>query len=77
MDTANEYMNGSSAQFVGEFIKDHRQSVVLSKYSNAMPGNDASAAGQNASFCKWHNSAEGVDRGRVWRRTSSRSYRGG
>ena len=44
-------MSGSSEQFVGEFIKDHRQSVVLStKYSNALPGNDANAAGQNASF---------------------------
>ena len=71
-------MSGSSEQFVGEFIKDHRQSVVLpTKYSNAMGGNDANAAGQNASFCKWHNSAEGLDRGRVRRRTSSRSYRGG
>lgn len=46
IDTANVYTNGSSEQFVGEFIKDHRQSVVLStKYSNAMPGNDPNAGG--------------------------------
>lgn len=46
IDTANVYTNGSSEQFVGEFIKDHRQSIVLStKYSNAMPGNDANAGG--------------------------------
>lgn len=45
IDTANVYTNGSSERFVGEFIKDHRQSVVLStKYSNAMPGNDPNAA---------------------------------
>jgi aryl-alcohol dehydrogenase-like predicted oxidoreductase len=48
IDTANVYTNGSSEQFVGEFIKDHRQSIVLStKYSNAMPGNDPNAAGNH------------------------------
>ena len=48
IDTANVYTNGSSEQFVGEFIKDHRPSIVLStKYSNAMPGNDANAAGNH------------------------------
>lgn len=48
IDTANLYTNGSSEQYVGEFIKDHRQSVVLStKYSNAMPGNDPNAAGNH------------------------------
>lgn len=46
IDTANVYTNGSSEQFVGEFIKDHRQSMVLStKYSNSMPGNDPNAGG--------------------------------
>ena len=46
IDIANVYTNGSSEQFVGEFIKDHRQSIVLStKYSNAMPGNDPNAGG--------------------------------
>jgi aryl-alcohol dehydrogenase-like predicted oxidoreductase len=48
VDTANVYRNGSSERFVGEFIKDHRQSIVLStKYSNAMPGNDPNAAGNH------------------------------
>jgi aryl-alcohol dehydrogenase-like predicted oxidoreductase len=48
IDTANVYTNGSSERFVGEFIKDHRQSIVLStKYSNAMPGNDPNAAGNH------------------------------
>jgi aryl-alcohol dehydrogenase-like predicted oxidoreductase len=48
IDTANIYTNGSSEQFVGEFIKDHRQSVVLAtKYTNAAPGNDANAGGNH------------------------------
>jgi aryl-alcohol dehydrogenase-like predicted oxidoreductase len=48
IDTANVYTNGSSERFVGEFIKDHRQSIVLAtKYSNAMPGNDPNAAGNH------------------------------
>src|ERR1700737_2110393 len=37
IDTANFYTNGTSESFVGEFVKGHRESVVLStKYSNAM-----------------------------------------
>src|SRR5882724_6182028 len=45
IDTANVYTNGSSERFVGEFIKDRRQSIVLAtKYSNAAPGNDPNAA---------------------------------
>src|SRR6266851_5272962 len=48
IDTANVYTNGSSERFVGEFIKDHRQSIVLAtKYSNAMPGSDPNAAGNH------------------------------
>ena len=48
IDTANVYTNGSSERFAGEFIKDHRQSVVLAtKYSNAAPGNDPNAAGNH------------------------------
>jgi aryl-alcohol dehydrogenase-like predicted oxidoreductase len=48
IDTANVSTNGSSERFVGEFIKDHRQSVVLAtKYSNAAPGNDPNAAGNH------------------------------
>ncbi len=46
IDTANFYTNGTSESFIGEFIKDHRQSVVLAtKYSNAAPGTDPNAAG--------------------------------
>jgi aryl-alcohol dehydrogenase-like predicted oxidoreductase len=46
IDTANIYTNGTSESFVGEFIKDHRQSVVLAtKYSNSFPGTDPNAAG--------------------------------
>src|SRR6202795_3340088 len=46
IDTANFYTGGTSEKFVGEFIKGHRDSVVLaSKYSNAAPGNDPNAAG--------------------------------
>ena len=48
IDTANVYTNGSSERFVGEFIKDHRQGIVLAtKYSNAAPGNDPNAAGNH------------------------------
>lgn len=46
VDTANLYTNGTSETFVGEFVKDHRQSVVIStKYSNSAPGTDPNAAG--------------------------------
>ena len=40
VDTANIYTNGTSETLVGEFIRDHRHSVVLAtKYTNAVPGN--------------------------------------
>jgi aryl-alcohol dehydrogenase-like predicted oxidoreductase len=46
VDTANLYTNGTSESFLGEFMKDHRQSVVMAtKYSNAAPGKDPNAAG--------------------------------
>src|ERR1700738_3887640 len=46
IDTANFYTNGTSERFVGEFIHGHRQTVVLAtKYSNAAPGTDPNAAG--------------------------------
>src|SRR6202047_4400983 len=46
IDTANFYTGGTSEKFVGEFIKGHRDSVVLAtKYSNAAPANDPNAAG--------------------------------
>src|SRR6202011_4101741 len=48
IDTANFYTNGTSESFLGEFMKDHRQSVVLAtKYTNAQPGTDANAAGNH------------------------------
>ena len=48
IDTANFYTGGTSEKFVGEFIKGHRDSVVLAtKYSNAAPGNDPNAAGNH------------------------------
>jgi aryl-alcohol dehydrogenase-like predicted oxidoreductase len=48
IDTANFYTGGTSETFAGEFIKGHRDSVVLAtKYSNAAPGNDPNAAGNH------------------------------
>jgi aryl-alcohol dehydrogenase-like predicted oxidoreductase len=48
IDTANFYTNGTSESFLGEFMKDHRQSVVLAtKYTNAAPGTDPNAAGNH------------------------------
>ena len=46
IDTANFYTGGASERFVGEFIASHRAEVVLAtKYSNAVPGRDANAGG--------------------------------
>jgi aryl-alcohol dehydrogenase-like predicted oxidoreductase len=46
IDTANFYTGGSSERFVGEFIASHRDAVVVAtKYSNAVPGKDANAGG--------------------------------
>src|SRR6202043_3934139 len=46
IDTANLYTNGTSESFLGEFMEGHRPSVVLAtKYTNAMPGTDPNAAG--------------------------------
>src|SRR5205085_12393803 len=46
IDTAIVYTNGASESFLGEFIEGHRQSVVLAtKYTNAAPGTDPNAAG--------------------------------
>jgi aryl-alcohol dehydrogenase-like predicted oxidoreductase len=42
------YTNGTSKSFLGEFMKDHRQSVVMAtKYTNAAPGTDPNAAGNH------------------------------
>ena len=49
IDTANFYTNGTSESFLGEFMKDHRQSMVLAtKYSTAAPGTDPNAGGNTA-----------------------------
>ncbi len=46
IDTANLYTNGTSESFLGEFMQGHRQSVVMAtKYTNAAPGADPNAAG--------------------------------
>ena len=46
IDTANVYTNGTSESFLGEFMQDHRQSVVLAtKYGMSAPGTDPNAAG--------------------------------
>src|SRR5580700_5554341 len=46
IDTANFYTNGTSEWFLGEFMKDHRQSVVLAtKYTMSAPDTDPNAAG--------------------------------
>jgi aryl-alcohol dehydrogenase-like predicted oxidoreductase len=46
IDTANMYTNGTSESLLGEFMKGHRQSVVMAtKYTNAAPGTDPNAAG--------------------------------
>jgi aryl-alcohol dehydrogenase-like predicted oxidoreductase len=48
IDTANVYTNGSSENLLGEFIRDHRQSLVLAtKYTNANAGTDPNAAGNH------------------------------
>jgi aryl-alcohol dehydrogenase-like predicted oxidoreductase len=48
IDTANIYTNGTSESLLGEFMKGHRQSVVLAtKYTNAAPGTDPNAAGNH------------------------------
>ena len=48
IDTANAYTNGTSERLVGEFIKSHRENVVLAtKFSLAPPGNDPNASGNH------------------------------
>jgi aryl-alcohol dehydrogenase-like predicted oxidoreductase len=48
IDTANSYTKGTSESFLGEFMKDHRQSMVLAtKYSSAARGTDPNAAGNH------------------------------
>lgn len=46
IDTANLYTQGTSESFVGEFVRSHREEVVVAtKYTNAAPGRDANAGG--------------------------------
>jgi aryl-alcohol dehydrogenase-like predicted oxidoreductase len=46
IDTANLYTNGTSETFLGEFMQGHRERVVMAtKYTNAAPGADPNAAG--------------------------------
>ena len=48
IDTANLYTNGTSENFLGEFIGSDRGRIVLAtKYTNAMPGTDPNAAGNH------------------------------
>ena len=46
IDTANMYTNGTSEKLLGSFIQGQRQRIVLAtKYTNANPGNDPNAGG--------------------------------
>jgi aryl-alcohol dehydrogenase-like predicted oxidoreductase len=46
IDTANVYTNGTSERLLGEFMHGHREGIVLAtKYTNAAPGTDPNAAG--------------------------------
>ncbi len=46
IDTANVYTNGTSETLLGDFLHGTRDRVVLAtKYTNAMPGTDANAGG--------------------------------
>ena len=46
IDTANIYTNGTSEKLLGEFMAGHRERIVLAtKYTNAIPGTDPNAAG--------------------------------
>jgi aryl-alcohol dehydrogenase-like predicted oxidoreductase len=46
IDTANLYTNGASERLLGEFMQGHREEAVLAtKYTNAGPGKDPNAAG--------------------------------
>src|SRR5277367_4239912 len=46
IDTANVYTNGTSEKLLGDFMQGHRERIVLAtKYTNAAPGTDPNAAG--------------------------------
>jgi len=57
IDTANLYTMGTSEKFVGEFTKGHRtETVIATKFTNAMPGKDANAGGN-----QWKNMVQSVE----------------
>ncbi|MGH7179180.1 MAG: aldo/keto reductase, partial [Tepidisphaeraceae bacterium] len=46
IDTANLYTQGTSESFIGEFMQNRRDRIVLAtKYTNSAPGNDPNAGG--------------------------------
>src|SRR5262245_42760039 len=46
IDTANVYTNGTSEKLVGEFMRGHReQMVIATKYTNSAPSSDPNASG--------------------------------
>jgi aryl-alcohol dehydrogenase-like predicted oxidoreductase len=46
IDTANQYTNGTSEAFLGEFMQGQRERIVLAtKYTNSDPANDPNAGG--------------------------------
>ncbi|GHO90576.1 oxidoreductase [Reticulibacter mediterranei] len=46
LDTANLYTNGTSERYLGEFVQDEREHLVLAtKYTMSSPGHDPNAAG--------------------------------
>ena len=48
VDTANVYSGGTSETFLGEFLADHRERIVLAtKYTGATRRRDVNAAGNN------------------------------
>jgi aryl-alcohol dehydrogenase-like predicted oxidoreductase len=48
IDTANVYTQGTSEKLVGEFMRGHRDQVVLAtKYTNTPPSNDPNAGGNH------------------------------
>lgn len=48
VDTADFYTNGTSEKYVGEFISNNREQIVLAtKYTNSAPGKDANAGGNH------------------------------
>src|SRR5689334_7658061 len=53
IDTANLYTNGTSEKFLGEFLQGHRDEIVLAtKFTNAAPGKDPNAGGNQRKSMK-------------------------